>query len=101
MRAKETIAGLILAAIGAVWMWLGRLLIPGWVIPNLYEKSGGLPIWTLGMYVVLMGAGIALAALFPRMGGWFGERPFALVGVAMAAVVGWLIVCAQMGFLAN
>jgi len=101
LKARSVIAGLILAAIGAVWMGFGHLLIPRWAIPNLYEKSGGLPIWTFGMYVVLMGAGIELAALFPRMGVWFGERPLALLGVAIAAVVGWLIVCAQMRFLSD
>ena len=99
MKPRDAIAGLILAAIGAVWMWLGHLLIPGWAIPNLHEKGGGLPIWTFGMYVALMGVGIALAAVFPRMGAWFGERPLMLVGVAIAAVVGWLVVCAQVGFL--
>jgi hypothetical protein len=30
---------------------------------------------------------------------WFRRRPWALIAVALTAVIGWLVVCARAGFL--
>jgi bacteriorhodopsin len=33
------------------------------------------------------------------IGDWFIRYPLALIGVAMVAVIGWLVICSSAGFL--
>ena len=99
-QGRDTLAaGLVLGALGVAWMFLGRALVPRWVLTYSYTGKGGIPIWTFGMDFVMLGAGILVAAMFPGAGDWFRKRPGALVAVAIAAVIGWLVVCARAGFL--
>jgi 2,3-bisphosphoglycerate-dependent phosphoglycerate mutase len=92
------VGGLILAVLGFAWMFLGRALIPGWVLVPLTGK-GAIPVWTFGMDFVMLGAGIMIAAMFPGVYDWFRRRPAALSAVTITAVLSWLVVCYRAGFL--
>jgi 2,3-bisphosphoglycerate-dependent phosphoglycerate mutase len=90
--------GLVVAALGFGWMFLGRALIPGWSLKTL-TGTGSIPIWTFGMDLVMAGAAIMTAMGFPSVYDWFRRRSWALISVAIIAVIGWLVVCARAGFL--
>jgi hypothetical protein len=90
--------GLLLAALGLVWMSLGHALVPGWVLES-HTGKGAIPLWTFGMDFVMLGVGIIVAAVFPGVHDWFRRRPAALGAVAITAVLGWLVVCYLAGFL--
>jgi hypothetical protein len=98
--SKTMLAGLIIVALGVAWMWLGHALFPRLSAVNLYNRhGGGLPVWTFGMYFVMLGVPLLITAPFPSVRGWFVARPLVIGGLAIAAVIGWLVVCALAGFL--
>jgi 2,3-bisphosphoglycerate-dependent phosphoglycerate mutase len=90
--------GSFLALVGGAWMLLGRSLVPGWIVTRSYNRKAGIPVWTFGMDFVLLGVGL-IAATFPGVRDWFRRHPPALSGIAIAAVIAWLVVCARAGFL--
>lgn len=99
-RLKTMLAGLIVAVPGVAWMWLGRALFPRLSIANLYARHGdGIPVWTFGMYLVMLGGSLMITAPLPSVRGWFFNRPLLMIGLAIVAVIGWLIICAKAGFL--
>jgi hypothetical protein len=55
---------LFLAVLGFAWLFLGRALVPGWVLAR-HTVKGAIPIWTFGMDFVMLGIGIMTAAVFP------------------------------------
>jgi 2,3-bisphosphoglycerate-dependent phosphoglycerate mutase len=91
--------GLVLIVLGLAWMFLGRALVPGRRVASAYNFKAGIPIWTFGMDFVMLGVGIMIAAGFPGVYDWFRRRPWALITLAIAAIIGWLVICARAGFL--
>jgi len=97
---KTMLAGLIIIALGVAWMWLGHALFPHLSAVNLYDRhGGGIPVWTFGMYLVMLGVPLLITAPFPSVRDWFFNRPLVTISLAIAAVIGWLVVCALAGFL--
>lgn len=97
---KTMLAGLIIIALGIAWMWLGHALFPHLSAANLYDRhGGGIPVWTFGMYLVMLGVPLMVTAPFPAVRDWFFNRPLMTIGLAIVAVMGWLVICANAGFL--
>jgi 2,3-bisphosphoglycerate-dependent phosphoglycerate mutase len=94
-----TLAGLVFALLGVAWMSGGRAWFPNWCVHPIGRPSAKMPIWTFGMDLVLLGAGIMLAYLSPGLRDWFRRHPPALVAVALIAPIAWLVICARAGFL--
>jgi len=95
------LSALILAALGTAWMWIGHALFPNWRVAPVFNRKAGIPVWTVGMDLVMFGVGIGIAMSFPALRDWFRRNTWALVVTAVTAVVGWLVVCARAGFLAD
>jgi Immunity protein 70 len=93
--------GIALALVfsGAAWMVLGRLWFPRLAISPIYNRAAAIPVWTFGMDLVLLGVGIMVPMIWPAIGDWFIRYPLALIGVAIVAVIGWLVICSSAGFL--
>jgi hypothetical protein len=98
-RRQEFLVGGVFFLLGAMWMWAGRAFVPGWVIAKSYAPRSGIPIWTFGMYLVLAGAAFVIGAISPAIRDCFADRPVLLFALVIAAIVGWLVVCANAGFL--
>jgi hypothetical protein len=97
---KTMLAGLIIITLGVAWMWLGHALFPHVSAVNLYDRhGGGIPVWTFGMYLVMLGVPLLVTAPFPSVRDWFFNRPIMTIGLAIVAVIGWLVICANAGFL--
>jgi hypothetical protein len=98
---KTIYAGVVIAALGIGWMWLGHALFPRLSLRKVYSRHGGIPLWTFGMDLVMLGVALLIVAPFPAVRDWFFARPLVTIGLAVAAVIGWLVVCAFAGFLPN
>jgi hypothetical protein len=96
---KELVFGIGAALFGVAWMILGRKFVPGWTISKGYSSSSALPVWTFGMGFLMIGGVLIVAAAFPGVREWFSSRPVLVFALVVAAIIGWLVVCANAGFL--
>jgi Immunity protein 70 len=93
------VVGLSIAACGVAWLALGRAIFPNWCLRSFYSHTAAMPIWTFGMYLVMIGAALLIATKFPGIGHWFRRRPAALTALALILPIAWLLICARAGFL--
>jgi len=93
------LGGLLLIVPGVIWMLVGRAYFAHWNLAPVYNRKAGIPVWTFGMDLLMLGVAFMIHAAFPGLREWFRRRPVALVAVAIFAVIGWLAVCARAGFI--
>jgi Immunity protein 70 len=94
------LAGLSMVVLGLAWMILGHTWVPGWVLARRTSTGKvGIPIWTFGMDVGMVGVAFMIVAIFPGVYDWFRRRPAASITVVISAVLGWLVICAVADFL--
>jgi len=98
-RGGERIGAGVMALIGCAWMFGIRAVAPGWAISKSYSPHSGIPIWTFGMYFVMAGAALGLAAVSRSFRHWCGDYPGWLFVLIILAIVSWLVACANAGFL--
>ena len=96
---KVICIGLVGVALGVAWMWLGHKFLPRLTISKGYARGHGIPVWTFGMYLVMFGAVLSITAPLPALRDWFFRRPWMVLALTIAAVIGWLAICGLAGFL--
>jgi len=98
-RLKGVAMGLLFFLLGAGWMWAGHRWVPTWAIDEVYSHGSGIPVWTFGMYLVVIGLVVAGTAPLPRLRGWLSRHMGFNIFASIAAVILWMVVCAWAGFI--
>jgi hypothetical protein len=90
------VGGSVCVVAGIAWMFLGHSYFREWC---LRRGTARLPIWTVGMDLVMIGIGVMIALMSPGLRDWFRRHPSVLMTIVLSAPIGWLVVCWRAGFL--
>ncbi len=99
VASKDFPFGIAGVSFGSAWMILGRTLVPRWRLYKSYGSHSGIPVWTLGMDFVMIGAGLTIVTISPGTRAWFSTRPVLLFALIVAGIIVWFVACANIGFL--
>jgi len=81
---------------GVMWMLLGHAYFREWC---LRRGTASLPLWTIGMDLVMVGVGMMIALTSPAVRDWFRRHQAVLMTIVLSAPIVWLVVCWRAGFL--
>jgi len=97
---KESRQGFVYGSLcigaGVTWMLLGHAYFRDWC---LRRGTASLPVWTIGMDLVMVGLGMMIALTSPAIRDWFRRHQAVLMTIVLSAPIIWLVVCWRAGFL--